>query len=214
MTDSQPKTPRDDKVSVAKPSAFDLDAFKSKRPATVAGVETLQGVLPHYKMVEAGDFVRLHPDEENYWSDEMCFVSVPIIGTKRDALHLIDEELGLRFLGDGKLKRFRLVLAAKPHNVFFLCHLPSQNLDNSWNMSVLAAAEQAKHRWVELISRRKEGVESYSLNFAQDPDAFPETKWLQQALAELIFGTFTGQMITDEKNPALLRLIGAKQNLS
>ena len=159
MTDSQPKTPRDDKVSITKPSAFSLDKFKSKQAPTVANVGTLQGALPHYKMSEAGDFVRLHPDEDTYWSPELCFVSVPIQGVKRDLLHLIDEEIGLRFLSNGRLQRFRLALATKPHNIFFLCHLPSQNLDNSWNVSALEAAEQAKRRWVLVMSRRTEGVE-------------------------------------------------------
>ena len=147
----------EDKNLIIKPTAFSLDKFKSKRAATVANVETLQGALPHYKIAEAKDFVRLHPDEETYWSDELCFVSVPIIGVKRDTLHLIDEDLGLEFLGNGKLQRFRLALATKPHDVFFLCHVPSQNLDNSWNVSVLSAAEQAKRLWVQVTSRRDGG---------------------------------------------------------
>ena len=204
----------EDKNLIIKPTAFSLDKFKSKRAATVANVETLQGALPHYPMAQARDFVRLHPDEENYWSDELCFVSVPIQGVKRDTLHLIDEELGLRFLGNGKLLRFRLALATKPHDVFFLCHLPSQNLDNSWNMSVLAAAEQAKRLWVQVTSRKSEGVESYQTAYARDPDAFPEPKWPGQSLEELISVAFNGRMIIIENNPALLRLIGAKQDMS
>ena len=204
----------DDNTSIAKPSTFSLDKFKSKQAPTVAGVETLQGALPHYKLSEAGDFVRLHPNEDTYWSPELCFVSVPILGVKRDTLHLIDEEIGLRFLSNGRLQRFRLALAAKPHGVFFLCHLPSQNLDNSWNASALEAAEQAKHRWVQVTSRKSEGVENYKIDFARDLDAFPEPKWPGHSLEELIQVAFTGRMITDENSPALLRLIGAKQSLS
>jgi hypothetical protein len=212
---SESKKKRDDKkLSIVKPSTFSLDKFKSKRAAVVANVATLQGALPHYPMSQARDFVRLHPDEDAYWSPELCFVSVPIIGMKRDTLHLIDEDLGLGFLGNGKLLRFRLALATKPNDVFFLCHLPSQNLDNSWNMSVLEAAEQAKRLWVQVTSRKAEGVESYKIDFARDHDAFPETKWLRQLLEELISKTFNGRMIIDENDPALLRLLGAKQNLS
>jgi hypothetical protein len=214
MSKSKTKPPGDDNVSIAKPNAFSLDKFKSKRAAVVANVETLQGALPHYPMSQARDFVRLHPDEDAYWSPELCFVSVPIIGMKRDTLHLIDEDLGLEFLGNGKLLRFRLALATKPNDVFFLCHLPSQNLDNSWNMSVLEAAEQAKRLWVQVTSRKAEGVESYKIDFARDHDAFPETKWLRQLLVELIGKTFNGRAITDENDPGLLRLLGAKQNLS
>ena len=129
---------------IIKPSGFSLDRFKSKRAATVANVGTLQGALPHHPISQAKDFVRLHPDEENYWSCELCFVNVPIQGVKRDTLHLIDEDIGLAYLGNGKLIRFRLALATKPHDNFFLCHVPSQNLDNSWNTSNLAACEQAK----------------------------------------------------------------------
>ena len=71
---------------ITKPSGFSLDRFKSKRAATVANVGTLQGALPHHPISQAKDFVRLHPDEENYWSCELCFVNVPIQGVKRDKI--------------------------------------------------------------------------------------------------------------------------------
>src|SRR5262245_46517022 len=78
-------------VSIPKPSAFSLDKFKTKHPDAIANVETLVTGLPHYRIAEAKDFVRLHPDEA-YWSPELCFVSVPIEGAKNDLLHLIEEE--------------------------------------------------------------------------------------------------------------------------
>jgi hypothetical protein len=167
--------------TIAKPSGFSLDKFKSKRAAAVANVETLQGALPHYPIVGAKDFVRSHPDEEKYWSPELCFVIVPIKGQKRDALHLIDEDLALQYLESGKILRFRLALATKPHDVFFLCHIPSQNLDNSWNMAALSACDQAKERWVQVTSRKAEGVESYKISYARDVDCFPDPKWLAVA---------------------------------
>jgi hypothetical protein len=191
-----------------------LDKFRSKKAAAIANIETLQGALPHHPISQAKDFVRLHADEENYWSPELCFVNVPIQGMKRDTLHLVDEELGLTYLGNGKLLRHRLVLATKPFDIFFLCHVPSQNLDNSWNVSVLSACEQAKTRWVQVTSRKAEGVESYKIDFARDADAFPEPKWPRQTLDELITVTFAGRMIEREDDPALLRLIGAKQSVS
>jgi hypothetical protein len=84
-------------TSIAKPSTFDLDKFKSKRAPAAASVETLQTALPHHSIAHAKDFVRLHPDEENCWSPELCFVNVPIKGQKRDMLHLIEEGLGMRY---------------------------------------------------------------------------------------------------------------------
>ena len=37
-----------------------------------------------------------------YWSPELCFVNVPIKGQKRDTLHLIDEDLAMRYLPSGE----------------------------------------------------------------------------------------------------------------
>jgi hypothetical protein len=69
-------------ISIPKPGVPDLNKFKSTRPSGIAGVETLLGPLPHYKISEARDFVRLHPHEATHWSCEYCFVTVPIKGVK------------------------------------------------------------------------------------------------------------------------------------
>jgi hypothetical protein len=200
---------------ITKPdAAFSLDKFKSKHAAAVANVETLQTGLPHHNIAQAKDFVRLHPNEETYWSPELCFVNVPIKGQKRDTLHLIDEDLAMRYLPSGRILRFRLVLATKPHDVFFLCHLPTRNTDNSWNESNMQACQQAKASWVQATSRKEEGVDKYKINVARDHDAFPEPKWPTQSLGDLIEFTFVGRMIDREDHPALLRLIGAKQSLA
>jgi hypothetical protein len=206
--------PIEDVVPIAKPNAFDLDKFKSKRAAAVASVETLQTGLPHHTISQAKDFVRLHSNEESYWSPELCFVSVPIKGQKKDTLHLIEEDLAMQFLPSGKIQRFRLVLASKPYDVFFLCHVPTRNTDNRWNESNLAACEQAKILWVQATSRREEHFEGYKVDFAREQDAFPDPKWPTQSLGELIRLTFVGRMIDNAEHPALLRLVGAKQNLS
>jgi hypothetical protein len=201
-------------MSIAKPSGFSLEKFKSKRAAAVANVATLQMALPHYSIAQAKDFVRLHPDEEAYWSPELCFVNVPIKGMKRDTLHLIDEDIAMHYLPSARILRFRLALAAKPHNVFFLCHVPTQNEGNSWNDSNRAACEKAKTLWIQATSRKDEGVEAYKVDHAQDPEAFPEPEWPKQSLSELIDVTFRGRMITDENHPGLARLIGAKPDVS
>lgn len=201
-------------ISIAKPGEFNLDKFRSKRPATLAGVETLLTALSHHSMSQAKDWVRLHPNEEAYWSPEFCFVHVPIKGQKRETLHLIEEELAMRHLPSGRIDRFRLVLATKPNDVFFLCHVPTQNLDNQWNDTNLQACLQAKTLWTQATSRKEEGVDGYKVDFAKDQDAFPEPTWPTQKLEELILATFAGRMIDREDHPGLLRLIGARQSTS
>jgi hypothetical protein len=201
-------------ISIPKPSRSELDRFKTKRAAAVASVETLQTALPHHSISQAKDFVRLHPDENAYWSPELCFVNVPIKGMKRDTLHLIDEDLAMRFLPSAKIMRFRLALGSKPNDAFFLCHVPTQNQDNSWNASNLQACEQAKTLWTQATSRREEGVDGYKVDVARDRDAFPEPMWPTQSLADLILTTFAGRMIESEDHPGLLRLIGAKLTVS
>jgi hypothetical protein len=199
-------------LSIAKPEGFDLDKFKSKRAAAAANVETLQTALPHHNIAQAKDFARLHPDENNYWSSELCFVSVPIKGSKRDTLHLIVEDLAMRYLPSAKILRFRLALACKPYDVFFLCHVPTQNLENTYNASNVKACEQAKTLWVQATSRREEGVEAYKVDAAKHRDAFPPPRWPPQSLSELINTTFAGRIIDREDHPGLMRLIGARQS--
>lgn len=205
-------TPTND--GVTKPGAFSLDKFKSTREPAAAGVETLQTGLPHHNISAAKDYVRLHSDEDRYWSSELCFVSVPIHGQKHDTLHLIVEDLAMSYLASGRIQRFRLALATKPHDVFFLCHIPTRNMDNTWNASSLTACEQAKLQWVQATSQKDQGIEGYKIDLARDPDAFPEPKWPKQSLGDLIGATFRGRMIEDENHPALLRLIGARQSVS
>jgi hypothetical protein len=198
-------------VSIVKPSTFSLEKFKSKRAATVANVETLQTGLPHHNIAHAKDFVRLHPNEEAYWTPELCFVNVPIKGQKRDTLHLINEDLAMRYLPSGRIQHFRLALATKPFDVFFLCQIPTRNEDNNWNASNLLGCEKAKTAWVQATSRKEEGVEAYKIDVARDADAFPEPKWPEQSLADLIDKTFAGRMVDREDHPALLRLIVARR---
>jgi hypothetical protein len=120
----------------------------------------------------------------------------------------------MRFLPSGKIKRFRLALATKPYDVFFLCQIPSRNLDNKYNADNIRACENAKKLWSEATSRSQEGVDGYFVQFARDANVFPEPKWLKQPLSDLIAQAFHGRMIDREDHPALLRLIGAKQSVS
>jgi hypothetical protein len=206
-TDAATDTPQ----SIAKPDGFSLDKFKSKHAAAAANVETLLTALPIHSIAQAKDFVRLHPDENAYWSSELCFVNVPIKGSKRDTLHLIEEELAMRHLPSARILRFRLALATKPYDVLFLCQVPTRNLDNTFNASNLDACEKAKSLWTQASSRKEEGVEAYKVDVARDDDAFQEPRWPAQSLPELIGCTFAGRIIDREDHPGLLRLIGARQ---
>jgi hypothetical protein len=209
-------TPRlviDADLAIPKPDPFfDLEKFRVKRDPTIGGVETLLTALPHHPIAQAKDFVRLHPDQTAYWSPQFCFVSVPIKGMKRDTLHVIDEDIGMRHV-PGAILRFRLALASKPHDVFFLCHVPTQNLDNAWNFTNVTACETAMRAWIKATSRRAENIDGYLINYAESEKAFPPPKWPQQSLSELIKVTFAGRMIEGEDHPSLLRLRGAEQNL-
>lgn len=205
----------DPPIPIVKPAEeFDINRFKSKRARQGGGVETLQAALPHHKIAEARDFVRLHPDEDTCWTDELCFVNVPIKGQKKDLLHLIDEDLVPPPMA-AQVQRFRLALATKPFDEFFLCYVPTQNVDNSWNKTALKACALAKTIWMKVTPppKDKDGDE-YILTKAEDHDAFPDPKWPTQSIYALIWATFGKDRTIDrEDHPALLRLRGKKQNL-
>jgi hypothetical protein len=201
-------------IPIKKPTTTDLSKFKSKRGQAGGSVGVLQSALPHHKISEARDFVRLHPDEEVYWSDELCFVNVPIKGQKWDLSHLIMEDV-VPDLVMPEVQRFRLALASKPGDVFFLVHIPTQNLDNSWNLSALQACELGKTTWVKCVSSKEDGAECYKIIPAKDLDFCTKPKWPEQSLDDLIAVSFgTNRMIDREDHPAILRLIGARQSLS
>jgi hypothetical protein len=201
-------------IQVPKPGEFSLNKFKSTQDSNIANVETLLTALPHHSISQAKDFVRLHEDESKSWSPELCFVNVPVKGQKQDTLHLIDEAIAVQYLESARIQRFRLALATKPYDVFFLCHVPTRNLGNTWNETNLQGCEQAKTLWVQVTSRKEEGVEKYKITLSRDPDAFPPPKWPKQSLDEIIYRTFIGHMIDTKDHPGLLRLIGAKQSVS
>jgi hypothetical protein len=201
-------------VSIKKPSGrFDLNKFRAE-PAALAGVATLLTALPVIKISDARDFVRLHPDESSYWTGPLCLVNVPIKGQQRDTVHLISQELAKQYLQPATIQYFRLALGANPNGGFFFVKVPCTNLEgNAWNSTNVKGCEAAKSLWTKLSSRRAEGVEGYKIDHAQDPDAFPETKWPTQTLDELLEVTFEGRMILTVDHPAMRRLLGMKQSL-
>ena len=200
-------------LKIVKPSFS--EKFKSKNAPTISGVQTLLTALPILKIGEVDDFSRLHPSEDEYWTCELCFVSVPIKGAKRNLLHVIDDDLAVQHLPSKKIKRHRLALACKPESdAFFFCIVPSQNLDNAYNADALKACHMARSHWIQATSRQSENAEGYKIDFAKDQDAFTEPKWPTRSLDELLEVTFKEANIDYDRHPALLRLIGAKQDLT
>ena len=121
----------------------------------------------------------------------------------------------MRYLPSGRIQRFRLALASKPYDVFFLCHVPSrehrQQLER-YELAGLLAGQDALDPGYQPQGGRRRRLQDRLL--AKDQDAFPEPNWPKQTLDELILVTFTGRMIDQEDHPGLLRLIGAKQSMS
>ena len=72
--------------------------------------------------------------------------------------------------------RFRLALATKPGDVFFLCEVPTQNMDNTWNMSNLEGCEKAKTLWTKATSRKGEGSRKLQDYICPGPGSFRRTQ--------------------------------------
>jgi hypothetical protein len=214
-TEAEPVT--EQPVSIEKPAGGGLSRFKTTKPAS-GRVEKLLMPLPHCKLSDARDYVRLHPNEEAYWSEEYSFVSVPVQGQKNDVLHLIVAELAEQ-LPPGRVQRFRLALASRPYDVFLLVHVPSQNLDNEWNRSNLEGCGQAKKFWTIAVSKKIEGKDGYEIQKTKseqrgEGSPYPEPTWPTETLEKIITTTFEGRMILEETDPAWHRLVGIKQKLS
>jgi hypothetical protein len=204
-------------VSIEKPAGGGLSRFKTSKPAS-GRVEKLLSALPHCKLSDVKDYARLHPDEEAYWSEEYFFVGVPVQGQKNDVLHLIAADLAEQ-LPAGRVQRFRLALATKPYDVFFLAHVPTQNLDNEWNRTSLEACGRAKKSWLIAVSKKAEGKEGYQTETTRaeqrgEGSPYPEPTWPTETLEKIVMTTFEGRMILEETDPAWRRLIGLKPKLS
>ncbi|WMT76067.1 hypothetical protein [Bradyrhizobium sp. Ash2021] len=85
---------------------------------------------------------------------------------------------------------------------------------NPWNMTAVQACLMGRTQWVQVESRKADGAEGYKIDHARDPDAFPAPNWPKRTLNDLVTVTFNGRMIDRHDHPALLRLVGAKQNLT
>ena len=210
-TEAQTGTP------IAKPAAVpDVNQFKSKRGARAKEIETLQSALPMLKISDAADLVRLHPDEENYWSDPefpYCFIDIQNKGQKRETTYLIVEDL-VPPVKLGRVKRHRLALASKPNDVFFLCTVPFDNLDNAWNRTALQACQMAKTQWVEAASGKSQGIEEYLISPSESETPWPNPQWPTLSLDELVYAAFgPDRMINSKDHPGYRRLVGAASSV-
>ena len=176
---SRPKlevvSPTDLSEPIPIPGEFSLQKFKSTQAHR--GRRNAADGAATYRIAQAKDFVRLHPNEDEYWSPELCFVTVPIKGQKRDTLHLIDEDLASNTCRALEFSASGLALATKPHDVFFLCHVPTRNLDNIVERDRppgLRAGKDAVDAGV--TSRRDEGVDGYKIDSAARPRCVPATE--------------------------------------
>jgi hypothetical protein len=127
--------------------------------------------------------------------------------------HMGPEDLLMQELSNDDIERHALALAAKPNGVFFLAIVPTQNLDNDWNATALDGAEQGKDRWVRLVSRKKEGVDQYKVDYPKDADAFPLPDWPTDPLEDLILRAFEGRIADSADHPGVRRKTGRKQDL-
>ena len=122
--------------------------------------------------------------------------------------------MALEHLPSALIKRWRLALATKPNDVFFFCIVPTTNLENSWNATAMQASQQAKERWVMVVSRADENVDAYKPEFARHEYAFPTPRWPKEHINTLVLRTFAGFTIDRPDHPGLLRRIGARQDVS
>src|SRR5260370_34282173 len=88
---------------IAKPPAYDMKRFLSKTPDTIAKVGVIPAILPQYRIADANDFLKLHPDREHYWSGEVCFGDVPSRGIRDNVSHLSDDAIPILHLYGGLL---------------------------------------------------------------------------------------------------------------
>ena len=169
--------PKEDKVVefIPKPSTFSLDKFKSKRAAAVASVETLQRALPHHS-IAAGQRLRSPASRRGY-----LLVAGALLRKRADqrpeARHAAPDRRGPgdAYLPSGKIQRFRLALATKPFDVFFLCHVRPGTRTTPGTPATCRPARQAKTRGCKPPAERKRASKLQD-RFRARPRCLPRTE--------------------------------------
>ena len=127
---------------IQKPSAFSLDKFKSKRPtarpASVPCWAPCRITLSPKRRISSG-YTRMRPIGRPSCASSLCRSS----GRRRCSLDPPDRRGSRDQVSAGREDHPAcLALASKPYDVLFLGHVPTTNLDNSWNESNLAVASR------------------------------------------------------------------------
>ena len=120
----------------------------------------------------------------------------------------------MRYLPSGEILRFRLALATKPHDVFFLCHVPTRNLDNTWNESNLQACEQAKTHVDAGDQPQGRGRRGLQDRRCPRPGRLSRTEVADAIARRADRQDLRRPHDRARRPPGLLRLIGAKQSMS
>ena len=204
---SAPAAAPEEPVSIEKPPPGEILArFKTKRSLDER-IQTLLPALPHRKISDAKDYVRLHPDDA-YWSDEYCFVMVPVPGIK-----------GLR----AAPARFRLGGGASPgslqdsawrwrrsRTISFSCPGPQPEPRQRMESLEPGGVRTPPRTSWKGHQQETEGSEGYHIKPTEselrgEGDPFPEPNWPTESLDEIVAKTFDGRMILDRE----VRLGGA-----
>ena len=155
---------------IVKPAAGFMEKFRSKRPPSIAGVETLLTALPILRIADANDSSGCIRRKRTTGRRELCFVSVPIKGEKRDMLHLIDEEIAVQYLPVEEDQAAATGAGVEAPRRFLLLHRavakPGQLVERN---GARRPARKPRRMWVQATSRKAEGVEGYKIELRARP---------------------------------------------
>ena len=75
-----------------------------------------------------------------------------------------------------------MALASKPFDIFFLCKVPVLNLDNKYNEMALQGCNEAKGKWLTVVSRQEEGHDDYEIVQPIKPRIIPDAEMANLAI--------------------------------
>jgi hypothetical protein len=209
---TEPETTPIEKPDVPLSATAALNKFKAKRAPGMPNTVTKPDALDIRRIGEMKDYVRLSPFE-HHWSEEYCFVTVPVDGQRDGVLHLILPELAEQ-LPPKLIQHYRVALASgATKGSFFLCIVPTQNLTNGYNKTAVDACIEAKTSWLIVTAQKEKGRERYEITRAGSSHFAPEPEWDQwSTIDEIVLARFDGQLQIDNPNhPGFRRLRGLPQ---
>ena len=179
----------------SRPSVFDdLAAIE----VDINDLDGTEGVPSYFPIKKPGpsDFVRVHPTMRQrlrtYREEQKAGHLTHYVHT--NVVHLLE----------GRVRTSDLRLAVDQHGDWFLWDLGLS--DNSWAQSARAAAKTAETEWVKLVSKSK----SYETRKLKDPSKYPEPRWPDIGMAEILKIAFAERIIDRPDHPAIREHQGAK----